>query len=58
VPHTSADPRAVVVVHLHTYSTGAAVEGSGWSENLAAMTIRHFVMPIKLRHRFLGSILV
>ena len=53
-----ADPRAVMIMDLHAHSTSAAMEGPRRSQNLAAVTIRHFVMPVESRHRDLCPIFI
>ena len=56
--YTRSHPGAMMVMNLHTYPTGTTMERPWWSQNFAAVAIRHFVMPIKGSNWNLGPILI
>ena len=44
VPDACANPRTVVIVHLHAHAALTTVEGSGRPQNLARVTVTHLVV--------------
>jgi hypothetical protein len=54
---TGSNPWTMMVMYFNTEPTRTTMKRSWWSQYLATMAIRHFIMPIVLRHFHLGAIL-
>lgn len=48
--YTGSNPWTMMVMYFDTEPACTAVERTRWSQDLAAMAIRHFIMPVVLRH--------
>ena len=46
IPNTSADPRAMMVVHFDADAALAAVEGAGRAQVLAGVAVTHLIMSL------------